>query len=254
MRKMDDGNFADESATFRKEADDELRAPDGWLAVTALLWLEPGETPLPEPYAKFGAVRRTGDAVVWLPRGGTPRPVRPDSDPPEDAVEIGTAKFHVLRRGKRVGIRIRDAEAPARRTFRGRVWYAPDPRLRIEADFHPYPADRTLRITDVLGDTRPVPCPGYVTFPVGGKPCRLEAWGAGGSLFFVFADATSGKGTYPGGRFLGAPEPVGGKVVLDFNRATNPPCAFTSHATCPLPPRENRLRVPIVAGERFAGH
>lgn len=250
MKGRQDTPYAATIDAWRRTQEESLRAPDGWLAVTALIWLEQGETPLPEPYARHGSVRRTGDTVAWLPRGGSPRTLRPDTEPPADPVDIGSAQFQVLRRGKRVGVRIRDADAPARRTFPGRIWYVADPRWRIQARFHPYPKGRTLRITDVLGDTKEVPCPGYATFTAGGRACRLEAWGTPTGLFFVFADATTGKGTYPGGRFLEADSPVDGTVVLDFNRAENPPCAFTEHATCPLPPRANRLRIAIPAGER----
>jgi uncharacterized protein (DUF1684 family) len=106
-----------------------------------------------------------------------------------------------------------------------------------------------LQITNVLGDTTPVPSPGYVTFTIGGKECRLEAQSEASGLFFNFSDTTSGKSTYPAGRFLDAPPPVNGTMTLDFNQATNPPCAWTAYATCPLPPAANHLSVAIRAGE-----
>ena len=104
-----------------------------------------------------------------------------------------------------------------------------------------------------MGQTRKQPCPGYVTFTVNGETVRLEPIQDSPDdreLFFIFRDATGGETTYPPGRFLVADSPVEGKVVLDFNKAYNPPCAFTPFATCPLPPPQNRLKVKIEAGEK----
>jgi len=111
---------------------------------------------------------------------------------------------------------------------------------------------KTLPIGDIVGTQGDSPNPGAVEFERDGRTFRLEALGEpGGELFFVLADRTSGHGSYPAGRFLDAAWPgPDGKVVLDFNRAYNPPCAFTLFATCPLPPPENRLDLAITAGEK----
>lgn len=247
-------DFRSRLLAWRRERDEELRAPDGWLAVVALVWLVDGDNPLPEPYRRFGTLRRTRDTVTWHPADGAPRVLRPDTEAPPDTVALGDARMQLLRRGARLGVRLRDPDSPHRTGFRGRLWYPPDPRWRIDAAFHPYPKGRTLGITNVLGDVQQVPCPGYATFDAAGERCRLETWETPDGLFLVFADATAGKGTYPAGRFLDAAKPAKGRVTLDFNRAVNPPCAFTAFATCPLPPPGNRLKIAVPAGERFAGH
>ncbi len=247
-------DFVRQETQWRRLQEDELRAPDGWLAVAALVWLAEGNNPLPEPYRTFGSFRMHRGKVDWIPAGGAARPVRPDTEPPADMVEIGDAQAQVLKRGKRIGVRIRDPKSPARTGFGGRIWYPADPAWRIDAEFHPYPKGRTLAITNVLGDVSNVPCPGYVTFTIGNVRCRLEPQETPNGLFVVFTDKTAGKGTYPAGRFLETSLPADGRVVLDFNRAVNPPCAFTDFATCPLPPRANRLRIAVPAGERHTGH
>lgn len=239
---------------WRKAQDDDLRAPDGWLSVVGLTWLVDGDNPLPGAYRRFGTLRLEKGSVTWVPADGAPRPVRPDTVPPPDIVKVGDAQFQILKRGERLGVRLRDPHSPHLAAFRGRIWYPPDPKWRIDATFHPYPKGKTIAITNVLGDVQQAPCPGYATFTRGGRACRLETWGTPDGLFLVFTDPTAGKGTYPAGRFLDAPKPSGGRVLLDFNQATNPPCAFTEFATCPLPPRANRLPVAVTAGERFAGH
>ena len=134
------------------------------------------------------------------------------------------------------------------------------------ATFVPHEKPVTLNVPTVLGTMERMPSPGYASFelpaaqapdgPPAGSPLRLDAVLEPGEteLFFIFRDATSGKSTYGAGRFLYAGPPVDGRVVLDFNRAYSPPCAFTPHATCPLPPPNNRLAVAIEAGEMFAGH
>jgi hypothetical protein len=106
-----------------------------------------------------------------------------------------------------------------------------------------------VAIPNVLGQREQMPSPGRVEFHWKGRQVSFEPVSSGNQLWFIFKDLTSGKETYPAGRFLYTPLPVGGKVVVDFNRAVNPPCAFTPYATCPLPPRQNWLGVRIEAGE-----
>jgi uncharacterized protein len=125
----------------------------------------------------------------------------------------------------------------------------------VTARFVPKP--RRIPIHNILGQTEPSECPGYAAFRLNGHELRLypimEQPGAK-ELFYIFRDQTSGKETYGGGRFLYSGLPRDGHVVLDFNKAYNPPCAFTPYATCPLPPPENRLAMGIEAGERKYGH
>ena len=142
-----------------------------------------------------------------------------------------------------------DNNSPARKNFPGLGWFPVKDEYRITGAFVAYPEPKMIPIADVLGETTPTPSPGYVTFTVRGKEYRLEPVTEDNQLFFMFRDLTSGKQTYPAGRFLYANLPRNGKVVLDFNRAHNPPCAYTAYATCPLPPQQNSLAVRMEAGE-----
>jgi uncharacterized protein (DUF1684 family) len=157
-------------------------------------------------------------------------------------------------------VRLKDAKSPARAKFTGLEYFPIDPRYRVVARFVPHDKPISINVPNVLGMVESMPSSGYASFALDGAPAgqtlRLDAVLEPGEtqLFFIFRDATSGKTTYGGGRFLYAAPPAEGKVVLDFNRAYSPPCAFTAHATCPLPPANNRLAVAIEAGEKFAGH
>lgn len=130
-----------------------------------------------------------------------------------------------------------------------------DPAWRLTARFEPADSLHTIPVTNIIGQTTPQRCPGAVVFAWEGKTYRLDALDGGDDLFIIFSDATSGHETYGGGRFLYAPKPSAeGKVVLDFNKAYNPPCVFTPYATCPLPPSQNQLPIAVHAGEKVYGH
>ena len=125
---------------------------------------------------------------------------------------------------------------------------------RITARFHPFAEPRKLTVPSVIGDTQEYTSPGYVEFTLDGKKCRLEPASEDDELWFIFKDTTAGKSTYPAGRFLYSGLPKYGQVVIDFNLAYNPPCAYTPYATCPLPPKQNRLDVAIQAGAKNYEH
>lgn len=250
----DDKTYREQQAAWRKQQEAELRKDNGWLALAGLSWLKEGENTVPA-LADAGVFLLRAGKVELRAADGSVRVLKPDTSGAPDRVTLGSRTFFILQRGKRTGIRLYDTESPTRKAFTGQLWYPVDSTYRIEATFHPYTPAKQLAITNVLGDTQPVPSPGYVTFTVGGKPCRLEAQGTPTGLFFNFRDLTSGKTTYPAGRFLETEKPEGGKVILDFNQAVNPPCAFTAFATCPLAPVANYLKVPIPAGEKLPhGH
>jgi uncharacterized protein (DUF1684 family) len=162
----------------------------------------------------------------------------------------------VIERGGRFGIRLRDLDNPARVAFKGLRWFAVDEGYQVTARFMPYSTLKMIPVQNVLGETEMMPSPGFALFEREGKEHRLEGVfeepGAT-QLFFIFKDATSGKETYPGGRFLYSDLARNGHLVLDFNRAYNPPCAFTAYATCPLPPPQNWLELRVEAGELAYG-
>ena len=252
-----------------------LRSEDGWLTLVGLHWLEPGETSfgsdpsnrivLPEGKAParagsfvlegsrvFARILAEGQITVEGKRaaGGE---VRTDEEGDPDVFRLGTVSFHVIRRGDRFAVRVKDSKSPVRTGFSGLGYFPPDIAYRVTARFVPYDPPKSIEIPNVLGGVETQTCPGIVRFELEGKEWTLEPLqesGGRGELFFLFKDATSGKETYGGGRFLYAERPSGSRVVLDFNRAFNPPCAFTPFATCPLPPKQNWLPIRIEAGEK----
>jgi uncharacterized protein (DUF1684 family) len=255
-----------------------LAAEDGWLSLIGRDWLQPGENTLgsapgstvllPEwaAPAKAGLFILEGTTVRFKPLTGSGlllngRPasealLKSDAEGKPDVLQAGRVKFYLIRRGDRFGIRIKDAEAPTRKAFHGVPRYLVDAAWRVEAEFVAYATPQTRAIPTVLGTSEPMTAPGLLKFKLGGRELTLEPMVEDPEhpkLFLIFKDATSAKGTYPAGRFLYADMPKDGKVVLDFNRAINPPCAFTIYATCPLPPRQNQLDVAIKAGEKDPG-
>lgn len=252
--------FQSELAEWRARREASLKAEDGWLSLAGLFWLHEGtnrfgtdgasEIVLPDGPAHAGAFELHGGKVTVAMDGGA-RLVAPDS---ADVVKVGRLKLLVIQRGGRMGIRVKDPESQARRTFHGIASFPADENYRVVAKF--VPEARQIPILNVLGQTEPSDSPGYAAFRLHGAEYRLRPIleePGDKQLFFIFRDLTSGKETYGAGRFLYSDLPKDGQVVLDFNRAYNPPCAFTPYATCPLPPPENRLAVRIEAGEKKYG-
>jgi len=255
-----------------------LSAEDGWLSLIGRDWLKPGENTLgsapgstvllPEwaAPAKAGLFFLEGDKVRFRPLPGSglllngkpasEASLSSDADGKPDVLQAGRVKFYLIRRGQQFGIRIKDPETPVRKAFKGVPRYPVDPTWRIEADFIPYTTAQIRAVPTVLGTSEPMSAPGLLRFKVGGREITLEPMVEDPEhpeLFIIFVDATGGRGTYPAGRFLYAAMPKNGKVTLDFNRAINPPCAFTHFATCPLPPKQNHLEIAISAGEKDPG-
>ncbi|MCA1714910.1 MAG: DUF1684 domain-containing protein, partial [Gammaproteobacteria bacterium] len=152
----------------------------------------------------------------------------------------------------RYALRVKHLEAPSRIQFAGLDYWPADPSWKIDAKFLPHPPGKTIPIASIIGTVDEIPNPGAVEFQRDGRSYRLEALDEGeDGLFLIVADRTNGHGSYGAGRYIDAPKPdARGRVVVDFNQAYNPPCAFTAFATCPLPPPENRLDLAITAGEK----
>ena len=252
-----------EIAAWRAEHEAGLVADGGWLSVAGLIWLPEGVTRfgpakdsdlvLPDPAAPAGTLERHGATVTLTLPPAPPRELRSDDPGPPDPVTLGRLAFHIVHRGERWGVRLKDPENPRRKAFKGLRWYPVSPKLRVVARWEPWTEPRTLPVPNVLGDVVPMASPGRAVFKIGKKEVALEAVQdppGEPELFFIFADRTTGRGTYGGGRFLYTALPADGQVVLDFNKAESPPCAFIDFATCPLPPRQNVLPVAVPAGER----
>ena len=264
------GDYVEEVESWRQRREARLKADGGWLTVEGLFWLEAGEShfgsdktnPIVLPASvppragtlvfRGGETRFRLEPGVGATLGGQPVSegvLRPDSD---DVLVLGPVTLQVIERGGQYGIRMKDMHSARRKDFKGLRWYPVRESQRVVARFLPYTPPRTLEIPNVTGQVNHLACPGVAEFDLGGKTLRLEPVleepGAS-ELFFIFRDATAPGETYGAGRFLYAEMPKDGTLVLDFNKAYSPPCAFTPYATCPLPPKQNRLSVRIEAGE-----
>jgi len=257
---------------WRAERQKKLAADYGWLTVVGLDWLKEGdnrvgsepssEVPLPPGSApqRVAIISLHAGKVVLHPAPGVPLTL--DGKPAteallredDDVLAINHLKFYLIRRGDRVGIRLKDNDSETRKHFQGLSWYPVDPAWRIQAKFIAWPTPHTLVFHNTIGQEESDASPGYVTFQKDGREFRMEPLLDDGKLFFVLRDQTSGKTTYAASRFLYAEPAKNGVVWLDFNQAENPPCVFTAYATCPLPPPQNRLALAVTAGEkRYAG-
>lgn len=233
--------MAQDIEAWRANHERELRKPDGWLSLVGLHWLEPGQ---PNSEILEGATFTLRGHEVFARWNGRERPL---SDVP---LRAGTRSYQAIERGGRFAIRVRDTEAQARREFHGLKWHPADPVWQVTAVWRPYSAKQARMIDSVGGIQQRMLASGAAEFSLRGQRFRLEPFDDGDQLMFVFKDETSRSTTYPGGRFLYAAPPRNGKIILDFNRAENPPCAYTPYATCPLAPKRNELPIAIEAGER----
>lgn len=260
---------AAEVEAWRAGRYESLRRDHGWLTLAGLGWLKPGvnrlgsapnaDVRLPAGPAFAGTVRVTDAGPVAdgaFTRGGRPvagMPLETDAAGAPTLLELGALHLCVIERGGRLAIRTWDTDAALRRDFDGVDHWPVDAAWRLRARYEATPGV-TLTVPDVIGVAEEQATPATVAFEVDGATYRLQGLRGGerGELWLVFGDATNGVETYGGGRFLytDAPEPDG-TVVVDFNRAYNPPCVFTPYATCPLPWPANRLPIRVEAGERL---
>jgi uncharacterized protein len=248
---------------------------DNWLPLAGLFWLKQGvthfgsdpanEIVLPSSVdASTGSIERDGDLVriTFLP--GVQAKVdgkieetallRSDDPGPATMVELGSLRMHIIKRGQRVGLRVKDLKSPRAQNYKDPVFYPVNLAYRVTARWIPATGKQMVDVPDVVGEIIPTPVAGTAVFRLNGREVRLTDLGGNAekSLFFVFDDLTNKSTTYPGGRFLDTGPVVNGKVMLDFNEAYNPPCAVTPYATCPLAPRQNRLGIAIPAGEKYS--
>ena len=266
--------YRNDIEAWRAQMDQSIRAENSWLALVALLWLQQGEQHLQrteDGLLQFsesvlpdwlGSFTLTGEQVSFEPNpemeviiNGKPahkKLLASDADPEPDFIEFDHLRFVVVRRGPRVGLRVWDNDRPERFSFPKRSWFPINPEMRLRASMRKTASSQTITIPDVLGNSSEEDVLGEIEFGLGGETFRLQALESSeGRAFVIFADLTNGSTTYPGGRFLSVDIGDMDDLTIDFNRAFNPPCAFTSYATCPLPPAANHLSIEIPAGERF---
>ena len=284
-----DAAWQNELADWRAQQAVDLQKLDGWLALVGLEWLQPGDNsfgsaqdnqihlPRGAP-AHLGILRLSilslGGMSITLrpPPGGFPdgflingKPAEPqalvtdpDSDKNNPRLTMGSLSMYVIRRGDRYALRIRDSKSTELARFHGLKWFPPNAKYRVTARWIPYVPPKSTTLATLVGTSYSAQVPGAAEFTLAGKTYRLEPVledPAEAKLFFILRDTTSKSTTYGACRFLytgfpdrGLAQP--GKLVLDFNRLENPPCAYTPYATCPLPPARNRLPIPLPVGEK----
>ena len=273
-----DPGYAAGVQAWRQNREAGLKAEGGWLSVAGLFWLKEGPNrfgsapdsdillPASAP-AQAGRFEVKGAQITVRFEGGVAAQVEgrevaeavlhSDTSGTAEVVTLGPLRMHVIERGGRLAIRLKDLNAESRRHFTGLHWFPVDERYRVTARFVANRELTPLAVPNILGQIEKMPSPGYAVFEMDGREHRItgvfETPGAT-ELFFIFKDETTGKETYPAGRFLYSALPKNGQLVLDFNKAYNPPCAFTAYATCPLPPKENWVSRRIEAGELRYGH
>ncbi|MET0289316.1 MAG: DUF1684 domain-containing protein [Pseudoxanthomonas sp.] len=277
-------------ARWVAERDASLRKPDGWAALIGLHWLQGdvqrigsgdgNDVRLLIGPAALGTVKQHDGVVSFVPASGSD--VTVDGQPVRGALALkvagktpgttlaydgGKGKINLIQRGDALALRVHHADAPTRAHFAGLDFWPAEPSWVVNARFVAHPAGKSIAIVNVIGHSSDVPNPGYVEFEKDGRTWTLEAFGdPAKSLSLMFKDATSGKESYGVGRYLEVgPVRADGHLAIDFNRAYNPPCAYTDFATCPIPPRENHLvqkdaqggpsRLAVLAGEKaYKGH
>jgi uncharacterized protein (DUF1684 family) len=278
-RSLTDPSYIKEIEKWRSERLEEINGENGWITLVGLFWLNEGKNRFgsgrsndivlpPNRAPKFagslwldkGTVRLTAKVEAGITNEGTRVSnlvLRSDADGWPTALKLGSLTMFVIRRGEKFGLRVKDKHHPARSDFRGLNYFPLDADWKVEARLEAYVPPKVIPIVNVLGMVDNMTSPGTLVFQMNGKEYRLDPVLEKGSkqLFVIFADSTSGKQTYGAGRYLYVDPPgADGKVIVDFNKAYNPPCAFTKFATCPLPPRQNRLAMRVEAGEmKYAG-
>lgn len=267
-------DYSVEFGKWHRERMESLRSATGWLNLAGIFWLREGENtfgssgdnnivfPAGKCPEKLGVFILENGNISLLPAagqeirtGGVAISGKTSVFPADKQItmEHGPLRWFIIKRGDRFAVRLRDLEHPALATFRGVETYPPDTGWIFRAKMERTDGKK-IPITNVLGQVNMMDSPGTLVFTYRGTPYRLDAVEDDGKLFILFSDETSGTDTYGTGRFLYAEKPGSdGLTVLDFNRAINPPCAFTVFATCPLPPAQNSLPFAVTAGEKRYG-
>jgi len=273
--KVDENAYRQQIEKWHQERAAGLTKEDGWLTLVGLFWLKEGENRLGSdpsnqivlPQGKApgfagslwldkGTVRLEAQPQSGITQGGQPvhsLVLKSDADDEPTVLGLGTLSFYLIKRGDQWGLRVKDKENPARVNFAGLDYFPVDSKWLVTAKFEPYNPPKMIPIQNVLGMVEDEPSPGRLVFDVAGKSYSLDAIAEKGEtdLFIIFKDETSNKETYGAGRYIYTdPADANGVVLLDFNKAFNPPCAFTDFATCPLPPSQNRLALRVEAGEK----
>ena len=242
-----------------------LQSEDGWLTLVGLEFLADGRfragsaADMELRYANcerahIGTFVVESERVSFEPAdGGSALELVADDVGAPSVVRSGSVSFTLLRRNDQLALRVKDNASAVRTQFRGIELFEHDPALVVQARAFEPEAPRMVAITNVTGFVEQQSVRAELEFSLHGRAYRFVATaGSAGGLFVVFGDASNGRDSYAGGRFLDLPAPKDGFVTIDFNRAYQPPCSFTPYATCPLPPDSNRIASAVLAGERVS--
>ncbi|MBE0672078.1 MAG: DUF1684 domain-containing protein [Anaerolineales bacterium] len=258
---------------WRKERDETIRKKNGWLALSGLYWLKLGknqigsdpksEIQLPERIPQnIGSIEYNGRSVTFRAAPGQEVQVndkpadfailQPDISENPSYLQLQDIQLVVIQRGNRMGVRIWDNQREKRRSFPARTWYDIDENFRIQASYTAYERPKMAYFPDLTGEKSEFPVDGYVSFQFNGNHYQLDINKEEDGTFFVrFWDPTAKNNTYPTGRYLITDIEPDNKIFLDFNKAYNPPCAFTDFATCVFAPEQNHLDFDVTAGETY---
>ncbi len=263
---------------WRSDDEADLKKETGWLTVAGLFWLKEGintvgagpdfDVRLTDNFKqkKFGEIDfKNGAAILKVESGvmaqsdgksiSTTIDLVSDEKGKPTEIRTGSQTLYLIRREDRFGIRLKDSKSKARLAFKGQHWFPIDESYKVTSRIEAFPEPKELMVPNVLGGHFKMKSPGTLKFTLKGEECSLQPVEEDdGSLFIIFGDKSNLNETYKSGRFLHADKAVNGEAVLDFNKAENPPCAFTPFATCPLPPPGNSLDVEIKAGEKRYDH
>lgn len=269
--------YLEEIKKWDQRRAERLKADDGWLNLVGRTWLKPGEN-------KFGSAKdndvviesdkvpdymgvfdfkdstvmmKVSDGVEVLFNDNPVKEMVMIGDTKKDMTvfQYGPIKWNLIVRDTLYGIRFRDLESELVKKFSGIERFPVNEDWKVSADFEAYDPPKKIEVPNVLGQIDVEPSPGAVVFTMDNQTYRIDVIDAGDRLWLIFADGTSGEETYGGGRFLYTDSKADstGKVIVDFNKAYNPPCVLTKYATCPLPPKQNYIKLRITAGEKMWG-
>lgn len=271
---VDVAAYSAEIESWRARRAEFLKGPNGYVNLVGLYWLEKNryrigagagndiEFPA-QAASNIGELVITPDGVRLIVDAGVEvlhegEPVgdillADDSSADPVTVTHRSLAWKIIMRDGRYALRLRDFEHPGIAAFPDMQWYPVDPGWRVEAKLHPYAEPRILNVdTTIEGLGFHPQSPGKLVFEAGGETRELEAYLAGNSLMIIFADQTSGRETYPAGRYMYLDLPdADGRTMIDFNKAYSPPCAYNDFATCPVASPRNRLALRVDAGEKY---
>jgi uncharacterized protein (DUF1684 family) len=270
-----DQAYVDQINEWHQGRIERLTSDNGWMSLAGLFWLNDGENTFGADSSNdviFPAGKALNFMGSFILKDGIIRAlilpnveVLMDDKPVTDVVlesdaggnptvlRHGSLSWYLIQRSNDLAIRLKDSASPVIKTFHGIERFPVESSWRLEATFETYNPQKSISVPTILGTIDEEPSPGALLFEIKNKTYRLDVIGKPDDeeFFVIFGDETNKDETYESGRYVYVNNPgSGGKTFIDFNKAYNPPCAFTDYATCPFPPQQNVLPLRITAGEK----